>query len=64
MQSFTNKVETIKVLRELLGIDLKKAKEILDAAPAELPKELEQADALELRKRLNESGAIAVLVEV
>lgn len=64
VQSFTNKVETIKVLRELLGIDLKKAKEILDAAPAELPKELEQADALEWRKRLNESGAIAVLVEV
>lgn len=56
-----NKIQVIKVVRELTGMGLKEAKDIVDAAPKVIKDGLTKADAEMIQKKLEEAGAKVVL---
>ena len=56
-----NKVNTIKAVREITGLGLKEAKDIVDAAPKVVKEALAKADADEAMKKLKDAGATAEL---
>ena len=51
------KVKVIKVVREVTGLGLKEAKEMVDGAPSTVKEGLSKADAEDLKKKLEEAGA-------
>lgn len=51
------KLNVIKVVRELTGLGLKEAKELVDAAPSDLKKGVSKDEAEALKKSLEEAGA-------
>lgn len=51
------KVKVIKVVREATGLGLKEAKELVDGAPAVVKEGVSQAEADELKAKLEEVGA-------
>ena len=51
------KIKVIKVVRELTGLGLKDAKEIVDAAPKVVKEGLSKEDAEEMKTKLEEVGA-------
>lgn len=51
------KIQVIKVLREALGLGLKEAKDLADAAPKVVKEGLPQKDADELKAKLEGAGA-------
>ncbi len=55
------KIQVIKVLREALGLGLKEAKDLTDAAPKVVKEGLKKEEAEELRKKLADAGATAEL---
>lgn len=55
------KVNVIKVVRELTGLGLKEAKDMVDGAPATVKEGASKADAEEAKKKLEEAGAIVEL---
>jgi large subunit ribosomal protein L7/L12 len=62
MTSFgANKVNVIKVVREITGLGLKEAKDMVEAAPAVVKEGLAKADAEKVKKQLEEAGAAAEL---
>jgi len=54
-----NKVSVIKAVRELTGLGLKEAKDLVDAAPKPVKEAVAKADAEEAKKKLEEAGAKA-----
>ena len=52
-----SKLNVIKVVRELTGLGLKEAKEMVDGAPSTLKEGMPKADAEALKKTLEEAGA-------
>ena len=52
-----NKVNTIKVVREVTGLGLKEAKDLVDGAPKALKEGISKADAEAIKKKLEEAGA-------
>jgi large subunit ribosomal protein L7/L12 len=56
-----NKVNTIKVVRELTGLGLKEAKALVESAPATVKEALPKAEAEAMAKKINEAGAKAIL---
>lgn len=56
-----NKINVIKVVREVTGLGLKEAKEIVDAAPKVVKENAGKAEAEELKKKLEEAGAKVTL---
>ena len=54
-----NKVNTIKVVRAVTGLDLKEAKDLVDGAPKAVKEAISKADAEALSKQLTEAGATA-----
>ena len=56
-----NKVNVIKAVREITGLGLKEAKDIVDAAPKVVKEALDKASADEALKKLTEAGAPAEL---
>lgn len=54
-----NKVGVIKAVREITGLGLKEAKDLVDAAPKPLKEGVSKADAEEAKKKLEEAGAKA-----
>ena len=56
-----NTVNTIKAVREITGLGLKEAKDIVDAAPKVVKEALAKADADEAMKKLTDAGATAEL---
>ena len=52
-----NKVKVIKVVREVTGLGLKEAKEVVDGAPKALKEGVSKAEAEELKAKLEEAGA-------
>lgn len=52
-----NKIAVIKVVREITGLGLKEAKEMVDGAPSVVKEGLAKADAEALKKQLEEVGA-------
>ena len=58
MDSFgENKVGVIKVVREVTGLGLKEAKDLVEAIPATIKEGLSKKDAEDLKKKLEEAGA-------
>lgn len=55
------KIQVIKALREALGVGLKEAKDLTDAAPKVVKEGLKKEEAEELKKKLEEAGATAEL---
>lgn len=51
------KIQVIKVLREALGLGLKEAKDLADAAPKVVKEGLNQKDAEDLKAKLEGAGA-------
>jgi large subunit ribosomal protein L7/L12 len=47
----------MKVVKEALGLGLKEAKDLVDAAPSDLKKDMPKAEAEALKKSLEEAGA-------
>lgn len=56
-----NKIAVIKVVRELTGLPLKEAKELVDAAPKAIKEGVDQDEANALKAKLEEAGATVEL---
>ena len=52
-----NKVNVIKAVRELTGLGLKEAKDLVDGAPKAVKEAVSKADAEAAKKKLEEAGA-------
>jgi len=52
-----NKVNVIKVVRELTGLGLKEAKDMVEGAPTNVKEAVSKAEAEEIKKKLVEAGA-------
>ncbi|ALT79432.1 large subunit ribosomal protein L7/L12 [Paucibacter oligotrophus] len=52
-----NKVSVIKAVREITGLGLKEAKDLVDAAPKAVKEGVSKADADAAKKKLEEAGA-------
>jgi large subunit ribosomal protein L7/L12 len=52
-----NKVNVIKAVRELTGLGLKEAKDLVDGAPKPVKEGVNKADAETAKKKLEEAGA-------
>jgi large subunit ribosomal protein L7/L12 len=60
MTSFgANKVGVIKVIREITGLGLKEAKDLVEGVPATVKESIPKADADGIKKKLEEAGAAA-----
>ncbi len=58
MTSFgANKIGVIKVIREITGLGLKEAKDMVEAVPATVKEGITKADAEDMKKKLVEAGA-------
>jgi len=55
------KINVIKVVKEVTGLGLKEAKDIVDAAPKVVKEGLKKEDADELKKKLEAVGAVVEL---
>ncbi len=51
------KIQVIKVVRELTGLGLKEAKELVDGAPKPVKEKVTKTEAEEMKKKLAEQGA-------
>jgi large subunit ribosomal protein L7/L12 len=53
----SDRVKVIKVVREITGLGLKEAKDLVDTAPKAVKEAVSKADATEFKKKLEEVGA-------
>ena len=51
------KIQVIKVVRELTGLGLKEAKDLVDGAPKPVKEKIAKAEAEDVKKKLEEQGA-------
>ena len=56
-----NKVGVIKVIREITGLGLKEAKDLVEGAPSTVKEGIPKADAETIKKKLEEAGAKATI---
>jgi large subunit ribosomal protein L7/L12 len=56
-----NKIQVIKAIREITGLGLKEAKDLVEAAPKTVKEQVSKADAEEMKKKLVEAGATVEL---
>jgi len=61
LEAGANKVSVIKAVRELTGLGLKEAKDLVDGAPKTVKEGVTKAEADELKKRLEDQGAVVEL---
>ena len=62
MSSFgENKVNVIKAVREITGLGLKEAKDLVEAVPATIKDAIPKADAEAIVKKLSDAGAKAAI---
>jgi len=60
MSSFgANKVGVIKVIREITGLGLKEAKDLVEGVPSSVKEGIPKADAEAIKKKLADAGATA-----
>ena len=59
--SGANKINVIKVVREVTGLGLKEAKDLVDGAPKTVKENVAKAEAEEIKKKLTEAGATVEL---
>jgi len=56
-ESGANKINVIKVVREITGLGLKEAKDLVEGAPKTLKEGVSKAEAEDFKKKLEEAGA-------
>ena len=56
-----NKINVIKVVREITGLGLKEAKDLVDGAPKTVKENAPKAESEEIKKKLTEAGATVEL---
>lgn len=56
-----NKIAVIKVVREITGLGLKEAKDMVDGAPKVIKENAAKAEADDMKKKLEEAGAKVTL---
>ena len=56
-----NKIAVIKAVREITGLGLKEAKDLVEGAPKTVKEQVGKADAEEMKKKLVEAGATVEL---
>jgi large subunit ribosomal protein L7/L12 len=56
-----NKVGVIKVIREITGLGLKEAKDLVEGAPSTVKEGIPKADADTIKKKLEDAGAQAAI---
>jgi len=61
MEAGANKVSAIKAVREITGLGLKEAKDLVEAAPKAVKEGVAKADAEAMKKKLEDAGAKAEL---
>jgi large subunit ribosomal protein L7/L12 len=61
LEAGANKVSVIKAVREITGLGLKEAKDLVDGAPKPVKEGIAKADAEAAKKKLEEAGAKAEL---
>lgn len=57
----SQKINAIKAVREITGLGLKEAKDLVDAAPKVIKEKVAKADAEAFKKKLEEAGATVTL---
>jgi large subunit ribosomal protein L7/L12 len=57
IEAGANKVSVIKAVREITGLGLKEAKDVVDGAPKAVKEGVSKADAEAAKKKLEEAGA-------
>ncbi len=57
----SKKIQVIKVVREITSLGLKDAKDLVDKAPSDLKEDVEKAEADEIKRKLEEQGAVVEL---
>lgn len=55
------KIAVIKAVREVTGLDLKGAKDLVDAAPKAVKEKVSEAEANEIKAKLEEAGATVTI---
>jgi large subunit ribosomal protein L7/L12 len=55
------KIQVIKVVRELTGLGLKEAKDLVDGAPSTVKEGVSKADSADMKAKLEAVGATVVL---
>ena len=55
------KIAVMKVVKEVLALGLKDAKDLVDGAPVDLKKDMKKVEAEEFKKKLEEAGASVTL---
>ena len=55
------KIAVMKVVKEVLALGLKDAKDLVDGAPVDLKKDMKKAEAEDFKKKLEEAGASVTL---
>ena len=55
------KIQVIKVVRELTGLGLKEAKDLVDGAPKTVKEDVPKAQAEEMKKKIEEAGGTVEL---
>ena len=55
------KIAVMKVVKEVLALGLKDAKDLVDGAPVDLKKDMKKAEADDFKKKLEEAGASVTL---
>ena len=56
-----NKIAVIKVVKEVLGLGLKEAKDLVDAAPSMLKADMKKEEAAAFKKQLEDAGGKVTL---
>jgi large subunit ribosomal protein L7/L12 len=56
-----NKVGVIKVIREITGLGLKEAKDLVEGSPSTVKEGIPKADAEAIKKKLEDAGAKAAI---
>lgn len=52
-----SKLAVVKLLKDVLGVGLKEAKDLVDAAPKAIKENVSKAEADDLKKKIEEAGA-------
>jgi len=55
------KINVIKIVKEVTGLGLKEAKDMVDGAPKPIKEAVKKEEAEEMKKRLEEAGAVVEL---
>ena len=58
---FSNKINVIKVVREITGLGLKEAKDLVEDSSKPIKESIAKAEAEAIKKQLEEAGSVVVL---